>query len=447
MGAASHRSDAGSPSSTGWARAGNDGIQTAPAIANPNPDPLRPTLARDTVPRCSAEGPRGAAAESGHYARAHLSVTDPIAEPLLPEAPPEPEPVAFPLGWLLTNATGPIQYRAITEVARLDGGPAADSLRYLSPTALSLAMVQAVGGAWSEAMLTTPNGKSAGIRGVGTVHAVRRLLEYGWDMNTPPLQQARRLLFRLLALDEDGSYAFELVPKRGADADAVPRARALLREASAAVLAQAGYNKDPRVRGAATRIALRVHEFLRSPISESPLVRSGNQHVISPEAAPPSFWFLLMLAHMPLFRTENFELMDRLSSYLAGPAPRTPPSIAVDRDVVPMPHLILGDPLPSLQSAMSDLPWALTWLELVARLGFLQKNETWCGIFDRLLAQRDSDGVWRSRKNAPIPPSENPLAWATYPLEEDLSDERRWTDVTFRLGLIARLAGRPIELT
>jgi hypothetical protein len=374
-------------------------------------------------------------------------VTDPLVGLPIPEAPPEPEPVVFPLGWILSNASGPIQYRAICDVARLDiPASSVDGLRYLSPTALALAVTQSVGGAWGDAMLTTPNGKTAGIKGIGTVHAVRRLLECGWDMDTPPLQQARRLLFRLLALDEDVAYAFELVPKRGADAGAVPRARSLLREASAAVLAQAGYNKDPRVRGAATRLAVRVHDFLRSPIAESPLVRSGNQHVLSPEAVPPSFWLLLMLAHMPIFRTENFELMDRLSTYLAGPAPRTAPSIAVDRDVIPMPHLILGDPLPSLQAAMSDLPWALTWLELVARLGFLQKNDIWSGIFDRLLAQRDSDGVWRSRRNAPIPTSENPYAWATYPLEEDLSDERRWTDVTFRLGLIARITGRPIAL-
>jgi hypothetical protein len=308
-----------------------------------------------------------------------------------------------------------------------------------------LAVSQAAGGSWNNAMLTLPKEANT-INGVGTLHAVRRLLEYGWDMDTPPLHQARRLLFRLLALDEDPTFAFELVPKQGASLEEVTRARALLREAAAAVLAQASYNKDPRVRGAATRVALRVHEFLKSPLAESPLIRVGNQHVLSPEASPPSFWFLHMLAHMPLFRTEHFELMDRLSSYLAVLPPRTPPTIAVERDVIPMPHLVLGDPLPTLQTAMADLPWTLTWLELVARLGFLQKNETWYGIFDKLLAQRDADGVWRSRKGTAIQPSDNPYTWAVYPLEEDFNDDRRWVDVTFRLGLIARLAGRPIEL-
>jgi hypothetical protein len=36
--------------------------------------------------------------------------------------------------------------------------------------------------------------------------------------------------------------------------------------------------------------------------------------------------------------------------------------------------------------------------------------------------------------------------WPTYPLEPVLEGDARWTDFTFRLGLIARLAGRPIEI-
>lgn len=365
----------------------------------------------------------------------------------LPEATPQPEPVVFPLGWLLTNATGPVQYRAICDVAKLDV-PATEleGLRYASLTALKLAVTQSPKGTWNELMLTVPNGKLGSVAGIGTIHAARRMLEYGWDQNTTPINQARRVFFRLLALDEDPSLAFELVPAKGASTEDVARARSLLREAAAAVLAQAGYNKDPRVRGAAARVTQRVYEFLRSPLAESPLIRVGNHHVLGPEASPPSIWFLQMLAYMPLFRTEHFDLMDRLATYLAAPAPRTPPAISVGREVVPMPHLVLGDPLQTIQAAMADLPWALTWLELVARLGLLQKHETWSGIFDKLLAQRDFDGVWRSRKGTAIAPSEHPFTWPVFPLEDDPSGERRWTDITFRLGLIARLAGRPIEL-
>jgi hypothetical protein len=33
-----------------------------------------------------------------------------------------------------------------------------------------------------------------------------------------------------------------------------------------------------------------------------------------------------------------------------------------------------------------------------------------------------------------------------YPLEDHLSGDERWVDITFRLGLIGRLSGRTIEL-
>ena len=65
-------------------------------------------------------------------------MTDPFVGSPPPEAPTEPVPVIFPLGWILSNAAGPIQYRAMKEVAKVEAPPAADSLRYLSTTALSL---------------------------------------------------------------------------------------------------------------------------------------------------------------------------------------------------------------------------------------------------------------------------------------------------------------------
>jgi hypothetical protein len=43
------------------------------------------------------------------------------------------------------------------------------------------------------------------------------------------------------------------------------------------------------------------------------------------------------------------------------------------------------------------------------------------------------------------PQTTNPDVWASFPLDEGTQGEDRWSDVTFRLGLIARLLGRPIE--
>src|SRR6185437_8470691 len=182
---------------------------------------------------------------------------------------------------------------------------------------------------------------------------------YGWDKEAPPLVHARRLLFRLLAEDEDPGYLFELGGK-GADEDMSRRGRAILREAAAAALAQAGYEGDPRLRGAARRITERVASYLRSPHAPKPFVRAGNQHVLPPEAAPPSIYALLMLAHMPLFRTEHHDAMELLYQHLVQPLPRQEAVQLCGRKVVAQPHLVLGDHLANRAVADADVISALT---------------------------------------------------------------------------------------
>ena len=296
-------------------------------------------------------------------------------------------------------------------------------------------------------MLTIPSLRSEYFEGVGTISAVRRLLEYGWDRETPPLLLARRVLFRLLAEDEDPEWLFEFGAKGPADEDLARRGRAILREAAAAALAQAGYEGDPRLRGAAKRIVERIGAYLRSPLAQKPFIRVGNQHVLAAEAAPPSMSALIMLAHMPLFRTEHHDAMDRLYQHLSQVLPRQEPVQLCGKKVIAQPHLVLGDLLPNRNVADADVPFAITWLELVARLGFLRRNDNWSKLFDRFLDDRDHDGVWHPHKGMSVARSANPFVWPSYPLEENLSGDERWTDITFRLGLIARVIGRTIEIT
>jgi hypothetical protein len=355
--------------------------------------------------------------------------------------------VTFPVKWLLDNAAAPIQYRAISEVAKI-GGPALDAvskLPYTYPPALLLALEQAVDGTWNHSMLGVPSPKAEKFEGVGTVNAFRRLLEYGWDRESPPLAHARRVLFRLLAEDEDPAYLYELAGRGTPDPEAVVRGRTLLREAAASALAQAGYEGDPRLRGAARRIMERVGSFLKSPLAEKPFTRVANQHALAAEAAPPSYYTLQMLAYMPLFRSENYELLELLYTYLTQPLPRSEIVQVVGKKIVPAPHLVLGDMLPHRNAADADAPFAFVWLELMARLGYLRRNENWSKLFDRFLDDRDAQGVWHPHKGMAAVRSSNPFVWASYPLESGSSGEDRWADATFRLGVIARAAGRPIE--
>jgi len=356
------------------------------------------------------------------------------------------------MGWILDNASGPVKYRSAAEVARLPESVVGEIgwLPYVFPPALRIALTQHPDGTWNRSMLTIPGKNNANFSNVGTIPAVRRLLEYGWDRESPPLALARRALFRLLAEDNDPAFLYELGAKAKDDA-AVRRGRLLLREAAAAALAHAGYEADPRLRGAARRIIERIDAYLNSPLAEKPWMRVGNVHVLAPEATPPSFHALTMLAHMPIFRQENYSEVERIYAYISQPHPRQDQMQLVGKKIIEQPHFVLGDRLPHRNAVEADIPFALMWLETMARLGFLRRNENWLKMYERFEDDRDRSGVWHQHKGSDIPTSTNPRVWPMFPLEDFTSGSVKgtaaaWADVTFRIGLIGKLIGREIEL-
>lgn len=362
----------------------------------------------------------------------------------LQSSDPEAPVFEFPLGWLLDHASPSIKARACLEVAGID--PAAEAglthLPYSNPDALRLAVLQSLDGTWNQSMLTVPT--KPGFAGVGTIPATRRLVEYGWDRESPPLMLARRILFRLLAEDNDPAYLFEL--GKSTEQGSAVRCRAMLREAAAGALAQSGYESDPRLRGAARRILERMDAFIDSALADKPWVRIGNRHVLAEEAAPPSIYTLTMLAYMPIFRSEHYPEMERLYAYLTQPKPTQESVQLQGKEVINQPHLVLGDPLQNRNVVDNDVPFAVLWLETMARFNFLKRNENWMKMFERLIDDRDKRCVWHPRKGTDTPSSTSPFVWPSFPLEGHMDGEQRWTDVTFRLGLIAKLLGWRIEL-
>ena len=247
-----------------------------------------------------------------------MTVPISAADSILAPQTPAGEALSFPIGWILDNASGPIRYRSAVEVARVPEPIARELgwLPYAFAPALRIALAQHPDGTWNRSMLSIPSKGSSDLSKLGTVHAVRRLLEYGWDRESPPLALARRVLFRILAEDNDPAFLYELGAK-AKEEDSVRRGRLLLREAAAAALAQAGYEADPRLRGAARRILERIDAYLNSPLAEKPWMRVGNVHVLAPEVTPPSFHTLTMLAHMPIFRQENYTEVERIYRYIS----------------------------------------------------------------------------------------------------------------------------------
>ena len=352
----------------------------------------------------------------------------------------------FAITWLLQHGSPSLQYRSLVDVARFDVTREAKlaALPYLTMQGLEILMGQSATGTWSGGLLSVPSGSD--VSGVGTIPAYRRLLELGWDPEAPALSATRRLLFRLLAEDEDPAHLAELAAE-ATDEDLIRRSRTMIREAAAAALAQAGYESDPRLRGAAKRLIDRLSAYLKSPLSQKPWMRIGNQHVLPAEVAAPSFHLLTMLAHMPYFRSEHHETFELLYDYLAQPWPRQTAIQQVGPHLVEQPHLVLGDFLPTRNAMDADMPSALAWLEMMARLGYLRRNDGWMRLIDRLQDDRDRHGVWHPPRSVTMPAAVPAWSWPLMPLTNRASaEESIGPDVTFRLGLIARISGQGVEL-
>jgi hypothetical protein len=150
-----------------------------------------------------------------------------------------------------------------------------------------------------------------------------------------------------------------------------------------------------------------------------------------------------MLAAMPNLRRERAGFTERLGLYLAQPAPKKSFVIRIGKKSVKPQHLLLGDPIEAdSKGNAKDIPLALHYIELLARMGALASAPVATRVLHRLLADCDDQGVWRPKNLRSTPKTANRITWHYFPLEADgKSLESREADVTFRIALIAKLLG------
>ena len=363
-----------------------------------------------------------------------------------------PTSTRVPRSWLLQHACPAIRYRTLTEILP-DSDPAlAESLRAeLEDVAYARQIVkkQKDTGVWGGNLLGVAPNKATGIKDVGTYHQYLRLVELGWGRESRPLKLGGRLLFRLLSRDPDPKLMFEFAKYDAAEPGTEPWIREQIREAAAAALACSGFGEDPRVRGAAHAAANQISAFLRSELAAQPLVKSGSTWVLSPLAAPPTIFSVALLAHLPAIQRERAGLVERLGVYLAQPAAKKPFGIQSGKKVIKQAFVLLGDPIKvSAAGQAEDLPFALYCMEVLARLGALRHSTSAPKVWARLAKDCDEQGVWRPRNLRSLPKRVLPWSYHSFPLEGDTKvAEARQADVTFRMALIARLAGWEISAT
>jgi hypothetical protein len=286
-----------------------------------------------------------------------------------------------------------------------------------------------------------------GIKDIGTIPQYRRLVQLGLPTSTRAFKLADRLLFRLLSRDEDPALLFEYQKAAKGDEAYALWARTLIREAATAALAESGNQEDPRVRGSAHKVASEISEFLRSPLAEKPFVRSGSATVLHPDASPPDWHAIAMVAAMPNLQRERAGFTERLRHYLAQPTPKKVFALAIGKKKVKPQHLLLGDPVEADSKGMpKDLPLALHFLELLARIGGVGASPNAQKVLGRLLKDCDENGVWNPKGLRGAPKAINKVSYHAFPLDlESKTPEWRQVDVTFRLALITKLMGWTLE--
>ena len=302
---------------------------------------------------------------------------------------------------------------------------------------------QRANGTWSGNILGIAPAKAQGITDAGTVAQYRHLLELGLAPGERPFRIANRLLFRILSRDDDPALLFEYQKASKTNELLGEWARDLMREGVTAAFAQARKNEDPRVRGSAHRIVTQISQFLRSDLAEKPIVRKGSRNILHPDARPPTVFAVTMLAFMPRLQRERAGFVERLGTYLTKPTTKRTYTIQRGRKFVKPTFHLLGEPLAADSAGNpKDMPLALHWLEMLARLKLLEHSPVAARILCRLLRDCDEQGVWNPRNLRILPKSPSGLADFAFPLESDTrTPEGRKADVTFRLALIAKLAG------
>ena len=314
---------------------------------------------------------------------------------------------------------------------------------------LQVARKQRDSGVWASNILGTGPSKTLGVKDVGTVAQYRRLIEMGVANDRRPIQLASRVFFRLLSRDDDPKLLFEFQKPAKTNPQLGDWARAAMRDASAAALAHAGFIDDPRVRGAANNIVNGISQFLRSDVSEKPIITKGSRHVLNPEARPPTLYDVAILAFMPGLQRERASFLDRLTRFLTQPAPRKDYVIQLGKKNFKPTVQLLGEPIINDSAGRpKDLPFALHWMELLARLNKLEASTAAKRALTRLLKDCDDDGVWSQKGIRVFPKSPSGLADFAFPLEIDAtSRQARKTDVTFRLAQLAKLLGLQLDYT
>jgi hypothetical protein len=351
-----------------------------------------------------------------------------------------------PMPWLLENAAAPIRYRVLTELLeRGRDDPEVQQVRQEMLSygpALKLQRNQRRDGTWRGTIHAGDPKKYEAT----TENVLCTLFELGWNRDTKPVRAAAKTLRSFLTQKKDLKlYEFDKAVK--ADPRRERYYRWFLKVTAVGLLIRAGY-LDERSRLGVLELLDLTAGFVDNPVSRNPTEEIGaNLPLIRSEAwnrgyvFMPDFYVARVLAFSPWLLDGELAKMrlKKIFDYVLGPVYQNlAPGLGLIRTAkgaFPRGHGIKLHPTEFYQRK-GHVDELLTYLELFARLGLINRYPLLMSQLDWLQSLQTKEGRW----NLPTKLIHDSSRWTSLlRIEKDWrSPTRKEADVTFRMLLILK---------
>ncbi len=352
---------------------------------------------------------------------------------------------ADPTDWLLHEGCPAIRYRVLTELLdrRRDDPQVQQArqelLRYAP--ALQLARRQRRDGTWGGRIHASDSRKFQPCLENG----LNLLFEYGWDRDTKPVRAAAKTLRSFLTATKKNLKLFEFQRVVKADERRELYYRWFLRILALGLLVRAGY-LDEKGRIATLELLERTASLVEDPVARDPVEEIGATHPLIRDKAWregylffPDYYVTYVFAHSPWLLDGELAKM-RLKKIYDYVVSETYQSLAPDLGLVRTArgafvrgHGLRIRPIETYEKS-GDLDELLVILELLARLGLINRYPLLMTHLEWLHARQGRDGRW----NLPTKAFREGSRWLRLiRLERDWrSPARKEADLTLRVLLI-----------
>jgi len=351
-----------------------------------------------------------------------------------------------PIPWLLDNACEPIRYRVLTEL--LERGrdePEVQKARQATlayAPAMQLKRTQRKDGTWGGAIHAgDPKRYTPSIE-----NGLCRLFEFGWAREAKIVMNAAKTLRPFMTAKRDLKF-FEFQKSIKADVQRERYYRWFLRFVALGLLIRAGY-VDERNRLAVLELLDLTAGFVDDPISRAPVEEIGAAlPLIRADAWKhgypffPDLYALRVFAFSPWLLDGELAKMrlKKIFDYVLSPAYQAlAPDLGLVRTAkgsVVRGHGIRIHPVEHYQKR-GDLDELLVYMELLARLGLINRYPLLMAHLEALQAMQGKDGRWAF----PTKLINDGSRWsALIRIEKDWrSPARKEADLTFRMLLVLK---------